>query len=68
MSGKTADRRKLIIDVDTGVDDAHAIMLALANPAFKVMGITCVHGNVKIGDVTANTLRVLKVCNRLDVS
>uniref|UniRef100_A0A3Q4I924 Uridine nucleosidase 1-like n=1 Tax=Neolamprologus brichardi TaxID=32507 RepID=A0A3Q4I924_NEOBR len=57
----------LIIDVDTGVDDAMAIMVALANPDVEILGITCCHGNTPLENVLKNTLRVLKVCNRLDI-
>ena len=57
-----------MIDVDTGVDDAHALMLALSSPNIDVVAITCVAGNVDIDKVTLNTLKVLKVCNRKDVS
>lgn len=64
----STQRKKLILDVDTGIDDAHAIMLALSNPTVDVVAITCANGNVKIDDVAANTLRVLQVCNRMDVS
>ena len=60
--------RKFIIDVDTGVDDAQAIMLALSRPDIDVIAITCVAGNVEIEKVCLNTLKVLKICNRLDVS
>lgn len=60
-------KKKLILDVDTGVDDAQAIMLALADPNVEVLGITCCHGNTPLENVLKNTLRVLKVCNRLDI-
>lgn len=61
-------KKKLIIDVDTGVDDAQAIMVALADPNVEILGITCCNGNTPVENVLKNTLRVLKVCNRLDVS
>lgn len=61
-------KKKLIIDVDTGVDDAQAIMVALTAPDVEVLGITCCHGNTDLENVLKNTLRVLRVCNRLDVS
>ncbi|XP_029941777.1 inosine-uridine preferring nucleoside hydrolase-like [Salarias fasciatus] len=61
-------KKKLIIDVDTGVDDAQAIMVALADPGVEVLGITCCFGNTPIENVLRNTLRVLQVCNRLDVN
>ena len=60
-------RKKVLIDVDCGVDDAQAIMLALAAPNVKVLGITCVHGNTNVENVCKNTLRVLKACDKLEV-
>nr|XP_061803284.1 inosine-uridine preferring nucleoside hydrolase-like [Nerophis lumbriciformis] len=60
-------KKKLILDVDTGVDDAMAIMMALADTNVEVLGITCCHGNTPLEKVLKNTLRVLKVCNRLDI-
>ncbi|KAL5015916.1 hypothetical protein ScPMuIL_005505, partial [Solemya velum] len=59
--------KKLLIDVDTGVDDAHALILALSQPEVEVLGITCVHGNVDLDQVCKNTLRVLKVCGKMNV-
>ena len=47
-------KRKVILDVDTGVDDAHALLLALRSPALEVVGITTVAGNVDVAQVTAN--------------
>ncbi|KAF3857174.1 hypothetical protein F7725_009033, partial [Dissostichus mawsoni] len=60
-------KKKIIIDVDTGVDDAQAIMMALADPNVEVLGITCSHGNTPLENSCKNTLRVLKTCNRLDI-
>ncbi|XP_061660765.1 inosine-uridine preferring nucleoside hydrolase-like isoform X2 [Syngnathoides biaculeatus] len=60
-------KKKLILDVDTGVDDAQAIMMALIAPDVEILGITCCHGNTPLEKVLKNTLRVLKVCNRLDI-
>lgn len=56
-----------MLDVDTGVDDAQAIMMALAAPNVEVLGITCVSGNTSLENSCRNTLRVLKVCQRLEV-
>ena len=58
----------MILDVDTGVDDAQAIMVALADPNVEVLAFTCCHGNTPLENVLKNTLRVLNVCKRLDVS
>jgi purine nucleosidase len=51
--------RPVILDVDTGVDDALAIMLALRSPELQVAGILTVSGNVHVSRCTANTLIVL---------
>ncbi|MFN8472559.1 MAG: nucleoside hydrolase [Anaerolineae bacterium] len=52
--------RNVIIDCDTGVDDALALLLALRSPAFNVLGITCVAGNVSLHKVVRNTLTVVE--------
>jgi len=55
-----AGRRPVILDVDTGIDDALAILFALRSPEFDVLGITCVNGNVSVDQVVANTCFVLE--------
>ncbi len=50
---------RVVIDTDPGVDDAHAIMLALAHPGTKVEALTTVAGNVALERATANALIVL---------
>jgi purine nucleosidase len=50
---------ELLLDVDTGVDDALAILFALRCPGRHVRAITCVSGNVGVEQVVANTLKVL---------
>ncbi|XP_060944739.1 inosine-uridine preferring nucleoside hydrolase isoform X2 [Limanda limanda] len=59
--------KKLLVDVDCGVDDAQAIMLALAAPNVELLGVTCVHGNTTVDNVCKNALRVLQACNRLEI-
>ncbi|XP_037542475.1 inosine-uridine preferring nucleoside hydrolase-like [Nematolebias whitei] len=59
--------KKLLVDVDCGVDDAQAIMLALAAPDVKLLGVTCVHGNTAVENVCKNVLRVLQACNKLEI-
>lgn len=51
--------RPLIMDVDTGVDDAMALALAVTLPEHELVAVTTVAGNVPIDLATANTLRVL---------
>ena len=57
----------IIIDCDPGVDDAIALLLALASPELEVRAVTTVAGNVP-GDRTAeNARRVLALAGRGDV-
>ena len=49
----------VLLDVDTGGDDALALLLAMASPALDVRGITCVAGNCPLSQVVINTLTLL---------
>jgi purine nucleosidase len=61
-------RRPLIIDCDPGVDDAIALLLALASPAeFDRLGITTVAGNVPLSLTTANARRICQLAQRPEV-
>ncbi|GAB4434628.1 MAG: nucleoside hydrolase [Anaerolineae bacterium] len=51
---------RLIIDVDTGGDDAVAILLAGHHPAVELVAVTCVEGNAPLHLVVRNTLAVLE--------
>ncbi len=53
-------QRNVIIDCDTGLDDAVALLLAIRSPELNVNGITCVNGNVSLDKVIKNTLRVVE--------
>ena len=55
------NRRKVILDVDTGSDDAVAIMAAVCAPELEVLGICSVAGNLPIDNTTENTLRVVQM-------
>lgn len=61
-------RRPLIIDCDPGVDDAIALLLALASPdEFDLRGITTVAGNVPLALTQYNARRIAQLAQRLDV-
>ena len=53
--------RKVLLDVDTGVDDALAIFLAAKSPELKVEAVTTVVGNVSLDKVLKNTLNVVRL-------
>ena len=57
----------LIMDVDTGVDDALALLLALSSPEVELVGVSTVAGNVPLHRTTDNTLRLLQWAGRADV-
>jgi purine nucleosidase len=59
--------RKVLIDTDCGIDDAVAIMIALASPELDVVGITTVSGNVSLEHVLDNVLRLLSFYDRTDI-
>lgn len=58
---------KVILDVDTGTDDAVALMTAALSPDLDLIGATAVNGNTGIEYTTENTVRVLDWVGRPDV-
>lgn len=65
--GASVKPTSLILDVDTGYDDALALLLALRSPGANVLGITCVAGNHSLEQVVANTLRILDLAEAPDI-
>ena len=63
----TTTRRRLILDVDTGIDDSLAILYALASPESELLALTCVSGNVEAGQVARNTLGLLELAGRPEI-
>jgi purine nucleosidase/pyrimidine-specific ribonucleoside hydrolase len=59
--------RAILIDTDPGIDDAVAILHALSVPAFRVLGLTTVAGNLGLATTTRNSLRLLALMGRADV-
>jgi purine nucleosidase len=57
----------LLVDCDTGIDDALALLYAAASPEAELVGVSCVAGNVELADVVRNTLSVLELAGRADV-
>ena len=60
-------RTRVIIDTDPGVDDAIAILLALASPELDVLALTTVRGNVGLTGTTLNARRLVSLAGRPDV-
>jgi purine nucleosidase len=61
-------RRQIIIDTDPGLDDAVAILLALAAAEeLDVLGIVAVAGNLPLAQTERNARRVCELAERRDV-
>ncbi|MGW7523373.1 nucleoside hydrolase [Streptomyces sp. NPDC054783] len=57
----------VIIDCDTGVDDALALLLAVRHPGLDLRAVTCVAGNTDVDGVVRNTLTVLEQAGAPDI-
>jgi purine nucleosidase len=55
--------RNVLIDTDTASDDAVAIIMALAAPDVRVLGLTTVAGNVGLEQATRNALLTAEICD-----
>lgn len=60
--------KPLIIDCDTGADDAIAILMALSRPdMFNVLGICTVTGNAPLDCTQKNTRKICELAGRPDI-
>lgn len=60
-------RSPLLIDCDTGIDDALALLYACASPEAELAGVGCVAGNVELPHIVRNTLAVMELAGRPEV-
>src|SRR5579863_2922103 len=56
--------KTLLVDCDTGVDDAIALLYLLADPSVEICGITTVFGNISAAVAARNSLWVLDVAGQ----
>jgi purine nucleosidase len=54
---------KVLWDMDPGIDDALALILALKSPEVQILGITTVAGNAPVEMTSTNARRVLEYLN-----
>ena len=59
--------KKMILDLDTGVDDALAIAYALGSPEVDLIGITGTYGNVLLDQGLENDLAILDILGHPEV-
>jgi len=60
-------RTLLVLDVDTGIDDALGLLYACASPHATILGVSTVAGNVDLARATRNTRAVLALAGRSDI-
>jgi pyrimidine-specific ribonucleoside hydrolase len=59
--------KPVILDVDPGIDDALALLLALRSPELDVRAVTVVFGNVEADLGVVNALKILELAGRSDI-
>ncbi len=55
---------RVVLDMDPGIDDAIALLLALNDPGVELAAITTVSGNVSLHKATLNALRIVEAASR----
>jgi inosine-uridine nucleoside N-ribohydrolase len=60
-------KSKVILDMDPGIDDALALILALCYPEIQVLGVTTVAGNAAVDITSDNARRVLEYLDVRDI-
>ncbi|WP_181999069.1 nucleoside hydrolase [Corynebacterium diphtheriae] len=59
--------KKIILDLDTGIDDALALAYTLGSPELDLIGVTTTYGNVLVETGVRNDLALLELFGRSDV-
>ncbi|SFB30524.1 purine nucleosidase [Lentibacillus halodurans] len=59
--------KHIILDVDTGIDDALAIAYAVHSPELNILGITTTFGNTSVHEATRNTCQLLQMLGAQDI-
>jgi inosine-uridine nucleoside N-ribohydrolase len=57
----------VLVDTDTGLDDAHSLLYLLAQPDVEIVGITTIYGNTPVEDSARNVRTVLRLAEREDI-
>ncbi len=59
--------RRIILDIDPGIDDAMAVLLATQSPELQIEAITVVSGNVIVDKGAVNALKLVELAERPDI-
>ena len=55
---------KMVLDIDTGIDDAMALAYAVGSPQVSLLGVVGSYGNVSLSQGLQNTLDLLTLLNK----
>lgn len=64
---QTNQKVKLILDLDTGIDDAMALAYAVGCPDIELIGVVGIYGNVSLKTSVQNSLDLLDLLNSKDI-
>ncbi|MBK5722361.1 nucleoside hydrolase [Dysgonomonas sp. Marseille-P4677] len=64
---KDVKKVKMILDLDTGIDDALALAYALADPKIELIGIVTSYGNVTTELSAINSLNILNLLHKKEI-
>ena len=59
--------RRIVLDVDPGIDDAMAMLLAMQSPELQIEAITVVSGNVLVDKGAVNALKLVELAGRQEI-
>lgn len=62
-----SEQCRIILDVDTGIDDALAILYALGRKGITLEALTTIYGNIDVDTATRNSLQLLELAGRKDI-
>ena len=62
-----SEQCRIILDVDTGIDDALAILYALGRENITLEALTTTYGNIDVDIATRNSLQLLELAGRPDI-
>jgi purine nucleosidase len=60
--------RPIVIDTDPGIDDAVAILMALASPEIEVLGLTAIAGNLPLATTARNARALVELAGRPEMA
>lgn len=66
-AGTPTSPTRLVLDLDTGIDDALALAYALGSPEVELKAVVCSYGNVTVETAARNTHLLLDLLGRPDI-